>query len=134
MTRRDGPSVEIGVFDRSAPIVRSTPPARSAILSVAGFGFPSGETIKSDVSQLIWSVAETLGHLSCLFRLEPGDVIHGTPEGVGPAQAEMSRPLVSNAWANSRCEWSRPGKMMQLTASSTVPHHGVCGSRSRSRG
>ena len=39
---------------------------------------------KSDVSHLIWSVAETVAYLSKFFRLEPGDVIFtGTPEGVG---------------------------------------------------
>ncbi|TDN57737.1 fumarylacetoacetase-like protein [Paraburkholderia sp. BL10I2N1] len=45
----------------------------------------NGETKqKSDVSHLIWSVAETVSDLSKFFRLEPGDVIFtGTPEGVG---------------------------------------------------
>jgi fumarylpyruvate hydrolase len=39
---------------------------------------------KSDVSHLIWSVAETVADLSKFFRLEAGDVIYtGTPEGVG---------------------------------------------------
>jgi fumarylpyruvate hydrolase len=43
---------------------------------------------KSDVSHLIWSVAETVAYLSKFFRLEPGDVIFtGTPEGVGPVKA-----------------------------------------------
>ncbi|MDF0506880.1 fumarylacetoacetate hydrolase family protein, partial [Burkholderia cenocepacia] len=43
---------------------------------------------KSDVSHLIWSVAETVADLSKFFRLEPGDVIFtGTPEGVGPVVA-----------------------------------------------
>ena len=38
----------------------------------------------SDVSQLIWSTAETIAHLSQLFELRPGDLIFtGTPEGVG---------------------------------------------------
>ena len=38
----------------------------------------------SDVSHLIWSVAETVADLSKFFRLEPGDLIYtGTPEGVG---------------------------------------------------
>jgi len=46
----------------------------------------NGETKqRSDVSHLIWSVAEIVAYLSRFFRLEPGDVIYtGTPEGVGP--------------------------------------------------
>jgi fumarylpyruvate hydrolase len=39
---------------------------------------------RSDVSQLIWSTAETISYLSTLFELKPGDLIFtGTPEGVG---------------------------------------------------
>jgi fumarylpyruvate hydrolase len=38
----------------------------------------------SDVSKLIWNVAETIEHLSAYFELAPGDLIYtGTPEGVG---------------------------------------------------
>lgn len=41
------------------------------------------EKQRSDVSQLIWSVAETIAYLSTLFELQPGDLIFtGTPEGV----------------------------------------------------
>jgi fumarylpyruvate hydrolase len=41
----------------------------------------------SNISHLIWSVAETVADLSKFFRLEPGDVIYtGTPEGVGAVQ------------------------------------------------
>ena len=37
----------------------------------------------SDLTKLIWSVAETIEHLSGLFALQPGDLIFsGTPEGV----------------------------------------------------
>jgi fumarylpyruvate hydrolase len=37
----------------------------------------------SDLSQMIWSVAETVSYLSGLVRLAPGDLIFtGTPEGV----------------------------------------------------
>jgi len=40
---------------------------------------------RSDISQLIWSVPETIAYLSTLFELFPGDLIYsGTPEGVGP--------------------------------------------------
>lgn len=99
MTRRDlqmkmremGRPWEIGkAFDRSAPIG----PIHRAC-DVGHFeGAPiwltvNGETKQSsDVSHLIWSVAETIADLSKFFRLEPGDVIYtGTPEGVGPVKA-----------------------------------------------
>jgi fumarylpyruvate hydrolase len=37
----------------------------------------------SDLSRMIWSVAETIAVLSRLVRLAPGDLIFtGTPEGV----------------------------------------------------
>ena len=39
---------------------------------------------RSDVSHLIWNVAETIANLSTLFELKAGDLIFtGTPEGVG---------------------------------------------------
>jgi fumarylpyruvate hydrolase len=38
----------------------------------------------SDVSKLIWNVAETIEHLSAAWELKAGDLIFtGTPEGVG---------------------------------------------------
>jgi fumarylpyruvate hydrolase len=41
----------------------------------------------SDVSLLIWSVAEVISDLSHFVELTPGDVIYtGTPDGVGPVQ------------------------------------------------
>ena len=37
----------------------------------------------SNVSKLIWNIAETIEHLSALWELKPGDLIFsGTPEGV----------------------------------------------------
>jgi fumarylpyruvate hydrolase len=73
-------------FDRSAPIGQIHPVSkvghleRSAIwLTVNGV-----EKQRSDISQLIWSVGETVAYLSTLFQLFPGDLIFtGTPEGVG---------------------------------------------------
>ena len=42
------------------------------------------ERQRADVSQMIWSVAETIAYLSTLFELQTGDLIFtGTPEGVG---------------------------------------------------
>ena len=41
------------------------------------------ELCPSDLSKLIWTVAETIAYLSKLVRLEAGDLIFtGTPEGV----------------------------------------------------
>jgi fumarylpyruvate hydrolase len=38
---------------------------------------------RSQVSKLIWNVAETIEHLSAAWELQPGDLIYtGTPEGV----------------------------------------------------
>jgi len=73
-------------FDYSAPMGPIHPASKvghigkGAIwLSVNG-----NEKQRSDVSQLIWSVAETIAYLSTLFELQPGDLIFtGTPEGVG---------------------------------------------------
>lgn len=99
MTRRDlqmkmremGRPWEIGkAFDASAPIApihRASEighPAQAAITLTV-----NAETKqRSNVSHLIWSVAETVAYLSQFFRLEPGDVIFtGTPEGVGAVKA-----------------------------------------------
>lgn len=99
MTRRDlqmkmremGRPWEIGkAFDASAP----TGPLHRASevghftdaaiwLTVNG-----ADRQRSNVSHLIWSVAETIADLSRYFRLEPGDLIFtGTPEGVGAVKA-----------------------------------------------
>jgi fumarylpyruvate hydrolase len=95
MTRRDlqiasrdkGRPWDAGkAFDQSAPISALAPaarighPARGRIwLDVNG-----GKRQDSDLANLIWSVPETVAHLSRLFRLEPGDLIFtGTPDGVG---------------------------------------------------
>ncbi|MCC7425266.1 MAG: fumarylacetoacetate hydrolase family protein [Alphaproteobacteria bacterium] len=94
LTRRDlqgeakkkGQPWEMGKgFDKSAPIGRIVPaaeighPAKGTIsLKV------NGETRqKSDLSQMIWNVPETIAFLSRLVALAPGDLIFtGTPEGV----------------------------------------------------
>jgi fumarylpyruvate hydrolase len=95
MTRRDlqmkmremGRPWEIGkAFDLSAPVGPIHPVSEVGHFENAGLWLTvNGETKqKSDVSHLIWSVAETVAYLSKFFRLEPGDVIFtGTPEGVG---------------------------------------------------
>jgi fumarylpyruvate hydrolase len=95
MTRRDlqiamrekGRPWEIGkAFDASAPIGPLYPAAAFAGVETAGIWLTVNGTRKQDsnVSHLIWSVAETIADLSRYFRLEPGDLIYtGTPEGVG---------------------------------------------------
>ena len=71
-------------FDQSAPIGEMVPaegvdPTRGRIeLKV------NGEVRQtSDLSQMIWTLAETIAYLSKLVELAPGDLIFtGTPEGV----------------------------------------------------
>ncbi|MDR2154335.1 MAG: fumarylacetoacetate hydrolase family protein [Burkholderiaceae bacterium] len=99
MTRRDlqmkmreaGRPWEIGkAFDRSAPLGPIHPAAKVGHFDKGGLWLTvNGQSKqKSDVSMLIWSVAETVAYLSKFFRLEPGDLIYtGTPEGVGPVKA-----------------------------------------------
>jgi fumarylpyruvate hydrolase len=73
-------------FDHSAPIGALVPasllpdPTKGKIeLTVNGVVRQT-----SDLSQMIWSVAETVAFLSTLVRLAPGDLIFtGTPAGVG---------------------------------------------------
>ncbi len=73
-------------FDQSAPI--------GAIHPVAVTGHPTHGRIwldvngttrqQGDLSELIWSVPETIAELSTFFALAPGDLIFtGTPAGVG---------------------------------------------------
>ncbi len=96
MTRRDlqfalrdkGRPWELGkAFDQSAPIApllaasRSGHPTRGRVWLAV-----NGETRQEgDLADMIWSVPETIAHLSKYFELFPGDLIFtGTPEGVGP--------------------------------------------------
>ncbi|WP_413869277.1 fumarylacetoacetate hydrolase family protein [Albidovulum sp.] len=46
----------------------------------------NGEPVqRSHLSEMVWSVAEIIAHLSTLYHLAPGDLIYtGTPAGVGP--------------------------------------------------
>jgi fumarylpyruvate hydrolase len=99
MTRRDlqmkmremGRPWELGkAFDRSAPMGPIHPVEKVGHFESASLWLTvNGETKqKSDVSHLIWSVAEIVAYLSQFFRLEPGDVIFtGTPEGVGAVKS-----------------------------------------------
>lgn len=86
--RRQGRPWEIGKsFDESALVGEVTPAARWNQLSSGRICVEVDGQVRqqSDISLLIWSVAEVVAHLSTWFRLEPGDLIFtGTPEGVGP--------------------------------------------------
>src|ERR1039457_6414144 len=76
-------------FDHSAPCSVLHPatlvghPVKGRIeLSVNGQTRQDG-----DLSQMIWTVPETIAYLSTLFRLQGGDLIFtGTPAGVGPVE------------------------------------------------
>ncbi len=98
MTRRDlqnaakkeGKPWDMGKgFDHSAPI--------GLLVPAASFPNPTAGKIElkvngkvrqvSDLSKLIWSVAETISYLSGLVTLAPGDLIYtGTPEGVAAVE------------------------------------------------
>ena len=99
MTRRDlqnemkkqGRPWSIGKgFDESAPIGLLQPISQTGellkgaiTLSVNGV-----QRQKGDLSELIWSVAETIETLSKAWTLQPGDLIYtGTPSGVGAVVA-----------------------------------------------
>ena len=72
-------------FDHSAPIGELLPAARLPDPSRGKIELRVNGAVRqaSDLSAMIWSVAETIAHLSGLVRLAPGDLIFtGTPEGV----------------------------------------------------
>ena len=95
MTRRDLQSVAKKMsrpwdlskgFDQSAPC--------GPLSTASRIGHPQKGEIwlkvngevrqRGDLSDLIWSVSETISYLSYFVRLEPGDLIFtGTPDGVG---------------------------------------------------
>lgn len=95
MTRRDlqmahrekGRPWEVGkAFDYSAPVglihtIEQTGELNSGDIHLT----VNGETKqRSDITHLLWNVAETIANLSTLFELKAGDLIFtGTPEGVG---------------------------------------------------
>ena len=72
-------------FDHSAPIGPITPAALAGDVNNAELFLQVGgvDRQRSNVCKLIWSVAETIEHLSTAWELMPGDLIYtGTPEGV----------------------------------------------------
>ena len=94
MTRRDlqgemkkagGPWCIGKAFDQSAPIGPITVAADAGDVNNADlFIQVNGEDRqRSNVSKLIWNIAETIETLSAAWELQPGDLIYtGTPEGV----------------------------------------------------
>lgn len=76
-------------FDCSAPISPLRPISATGEITAAAIWLEVNGTKRqsSDVSKLIWSVNETIEHLSRYYTLAPGDLIFtGTPEGVGAVQ------------------------------------------------
>ena len=94
MTRRDlqGEMKKAGrpwcigkAFDHSAPIGPITPVAAAGDVNNAELYIQvdGKDRQRSNVAKLIWTVAETIEHLSAAWELMPGDLIFtGTPEGV----------------------------------------------------
>ena len=77
-------------FDHSAPIGPITPAAAAGDINHAEIYLQVNgqDRQRSDVSKLIWNVAETIEHLSAAWELQPGDLIYsGTPAGVGAVVA-----------------------------------------------
>lgn len=73
-------------FEDSAPIGPITPATQAGDVAQAAIWLQVNgqERQRSNISQLIWSIAETIEHLSNAWTLQPGDLIYtGTPEGVG---------------------------------------------------
>jgi len=73
-------------FDLSAPIGELVPASRIGHPSAGRIELTVNGAVRqsSDISHMIWNLAETIAHLSAAVRLEAGDLIFtGTPEGVG---------------------------------------------------
>jgi fumarylpyruvate hydrolase len=76
-------------FDHSAPISPLKPIAATGEVRAGEIWLDVNGSRRqtSDVGKLIWSVRETIEHLSHFYTLMPGDLIFtGTPEGVGAVQ------------------------------------------------
>lgn len=72
-------------FEQSAPIGPITPVAQAGDIAQAAIWLQvnGAERQHSQVTKLIWNIAETIEHLSAAWALQAGDLIYtGTPEGV----------------------------------------------------
>jgi fumarylpyruvate hydrolase len=77
-------------FDHSAPMGPITPIGRCGSVEQADIYLKVGgqDRQRSQISKLIWNVAETIEHLSAAWELQAGDLIFtGTPEGVAAVLA-----------------------------------------------
>ena len=77
-------------FEQSAPIGPITPAAQAGDVTKAEIHLQVNgkDRQRSNVSQLIWNIGETIEHLSAAWDLQPGDLIFsGTPEGVAAVVA-----------------------------------------------
>ncbi len=73
-------------FDHSAPIGPLVPAAAAGDVAHAAIALQVNGAVRqrSTTDKLIWSIAETIAHVSAAWALQPGDLIFtGTPEGVG---------------------------------------------------
>lgn len=98
MTRRDlqGEAKKLGQpwctskgFDFSAPISPIRRIAETGAITTGNIHLAVNGVRRqdSDISKMIWNIAETIEHLSQYFELQPGDLIFtGTPEGVAAVQ------------------------------------------------
>lgn len=76
-------------FDHSGPLGEIAPAARIGHPAAGRIELAVNGEVRqnSDLSNVVWSVAEIIAHLSRLVRLAPGDLIFtGTPEGVAAVQ------------------------------------------------
>jgi fumarylpyruvate hydrolase len=72
-------------FDHSAPIGPITPVTLAGDIVQAEIALQVNgqDRQRSNISKLIWNIAETIEQLSAAWALQPGDLIFtGTPEGV----------------------------------------------------
>ena len=72
-------------FDASAPIGPITPAAEAGDVTKAEISLQVNGTLRqnSNITKLIWNIAETIEHLSAAWELQTGDLIYtGTPENV----------------------------------------------------
>ena len=77
-------------FEQSAPIGPITPVDQAGDVERAEISLQvnGADRQRSNVSKLIWTIAETIEHLSAAWELQPGDLIYsGTPEGVAAVVA-----------------------------------------------
>ena len=77
-------------FDHSAPIGAITPAAAVPQIAQASIALQvnGAQRQHSSIARLIWSIAETIEHLSAAWALQAGDLIFtGTPEGVAAVVA-----------------------------------------------